>query len=76
MGLVHEDDVDWFLALDKTHHEFLTVGMRGGAAAGRYVNPSFPRSDKQGCIVSTFHTRGVYGWEGSDGFFSQRGFSP
>jgi len=26
MGLVHEDDVDWFLTLDETHHEFSTVG--------------------------------------------------
>ena len=44
MGLIHEDDVDWFLTLDETHHEFSTVGARGGAAAGRYINPSFPRS--------------------------------
>ncbi len=50
MGLVHEDDVDWFLTLDETHHEFSTVGARGGAAAGRYINPSFPRSGEQ-CIV-------------------------
>jgi hypothetical protein len=60
MGLVHEDDVDWFLTLDETHHEFSTVGARGGAAAGRYVNPSFPRSGER-CIVSSFHTTGVYG---------------
>jgi hypothetical protein len=58
MGLVHEDDVDWFLTLDETHHEFSTVGARGGAAAGRYVNPSFPRSGER-CIVSTFHTTWV-----------------
>jgi hypothetical protein len=60
VGLVHEDNVDWFLTLDKTHHEFSTVGTRGGAAAVRYVNPSFPWSGKQ-CIVSTVHTTGVYG---------------
>ena len=60
MGLVHEDNVDWFLTLDETHHEFSTVGTRGGAAAGHYINPSFPRSGKQ-CIVSTFHMTGVYG---------------
>ena len=60
MGLVHEDDVDWFLTLDETHHEFSTVGARGGAAAGRYINTSFPRSGER-CIVSTFHTTGVYG---------------
>jgi hypothetical protein len=59
MGLVHEDDVDWFLTLDKTHHEFSTVGARGGAAAGRNINPSFPRLGER-CIVSTFHTTGVY----------------
>jgi hypothetical protein len=44
MGLIHEDDVDWFLMLNKTHHEFSTVGARGGAAAGCYVNPLFPWS--------------------------------
>jgi len=60
MGLVHEDDVNWFLTLDETHHELLTVGARGGAAAGRYINPLFPWSGEQ-CIVSAFHTTGVYG---------------
>jgi len=60
MGLVHEDDVDWFLTLDETHHELSTVGMRGSAAAGRYINPSFPRLGEE-CIVSTFHTTGMYG---------------
>jgi hypothetical protein len=44
MGLIHEDDVDWFLTLDETHHEFSTVGAKGGAAAGGYINPSFPCS--------------------------------
>ena len=44
MSLIHEDDVDWFLTMDKTHHLFLTVGAKGGATAGRYTNPSFPRS--------------------------------
>ena len=42
MSLVHEGDVDWFLTLDETHHEFSTVGAKGGATAGRYVNPSYP----------------------------------
>ncbi len=60
MGLVHEDDVDWFLTLDETHHNFSSVDARGGAAAGRYVNESSPWSGKR-CIVSTFHTTGVYG---------------
>ena len=60
MGLVLEDDVDWFLTLDETHHKFLTVGARDGAAAGHYINPSFPQLGEQ-CIVSTFHTTGVYG---------------
>ena len=60
MSLVHEDDVDWFLTLDETHHKFSTVGAKGGATAGRYVNPSYPRSGEQ-CIVSNFHTTGVYG---------------
>jgi len=60
MGLVHEDDVDWFLTRDETHHEFSTVGARGGAAAGRYINPLFLRLEEQ-CIVSTFHTMDVYG---------------
>ena len=59
MGLVHKDDVDWFLMLDETHHEFSTVGMRGGAAAGHYVNTSFPRSGER--CVSTSHMTGVYG---------------
>ncbi len=36
------------------------MGTRGGAAAGRYINPSFPRLGER-CIVSTFHTTGVYG---------------
>ena len=60
MGLVHKDDVNWLLTLDKTHHEFSTVGAKGGAAAGHYINKSFPWSGEQ-CIVSTFHTQGVYG---------------
>jgi len=60
MRLVHKDDVNWFLTLDETHHEFLTVGARGGAAAGRYINPSFPWSGER-CIVSTFYTTGVNG---------------
>ena len=60
MGLVHKDDVNWLLTLDETHHEFSTVGARGGAAAGRYINPSFPWSGER-CIASTFHTQGVYG---------------
>ncbi len=57
MGLVHEDDVDCFLTHDKTHHEFSTVGAKGGAAAGWYINPSFPGSGEQ-CIVS--NTTGVW----------------
>jgi hypothetical protein len=44
MGLVHEEDVNWFLTRDETHHKFSTVGARGGAAAGRYINPPFPQS--------------------------------
>ena len=60
VGLVHEDDVDWFLTLDETHHEFSTVGAKGGAPAGRYINTSFPHSGER-CIVSNFHTTGVYG---------------
>ena len=60
MGLVHEDDVDWFLTLDETHHEMSTVGAKGGATAGRWVNPSFPRSGER-CITSNYHTTGVYG---------------
>ena len=60
MGLVHEDDVDWFLTLDETHHEMSTVGAKGGATAGRWVNTSFPRSGER-CITSNYHTTGVYG---------------
>ena len=60
VGLVHPDDVDWFLTMDETHHEFTTVGAKGGASAGRYINPSFPRSGER-CIASNFHTTGVYG---------------
>ncbi len=59
MGLIHEDNVDWFLTLTETHHKFLTVGAKGGAAAGGYINPSFPCSGEQ-CIASNFHTMGVY----------------
>jgi hypothetical protein len=59
MGLVYKEDVDWFLMLDETHHKFSRVGARGGAA-GLYVNPSFPWSGER-CIISTFHTTGVYG---------------
>jgi len=33
VGLVHEDNVDWFLTLDETHHEFSTVGAKGDATA-------------------------------------------
>ena len=60
MSLIHEDDVDWFLTMDETHHLFSTVGAKGGATAGRYTNPSFPRSGER-CIESSFHTTGVYG---------------
>jgi hypothetical protein len=38
MSLIHEDDVDWFLTMDETHHLFSTVGAKGGATAGRYTN--------------------------------------
>ena len=44
MGLVHEDNVDWFLTLDETHQDFSMVGVRGGAATGCYINPPFPQS--------------------------------
>ncbi len=59
MGLIHKDNVNWFLTLDETHHEFLTVGSKGGATAGWYINPSFPCSGEQ-CTVSNFHTTGVH----------------
>ncbi len=55
IGLIHKDNVDWFLNLDKTHHTFLAVGTKGGATGGRYINPSFPCSGER-CIVSNFHT--------------------
>jgi hypothetical protein len=61
MGLVHKDDVNWFLTLDETHHEFSMVGARGGAAAGRYINPSFSRSGEQYIVGFIFHRTGVYG---------------
>ncbi len=59
VGLIHEDNVNWFLTLNETHHEFLYEGTKGGAATGRCINPSFPCSGKR-CIVSNFHTTGVY----------------
>ncbi len=59
VGLVHEDNVKWFLTLDETHHKFSAVGAKGGANAGRYANSSFPRLGER-CIVSNFHTTGVY----------------
>jgi hypothetical protein len=59
MSLIHEDDVDWFLTMDETHHLFSTIGVKGGATAGRYTNPSFPRSGER-CTESRFHTTGVY----------------
>ena len=60
MSLIHEDDVNWFLTTDETLHLFSTVGTKSGATAGRYTNPSFPRSGEQ-CIESSFHTTGVNG---------------
>jgi hypothetical protein len=42
IGLVHEDDVNRYLTLTKTHHKFSTVGAKVGAAAGWYINSSFP----------------------------------
>ena len=60
VGLIHKDDVDWFLTLNKTHYDFSTMGTKGGAMVGRYINPLFLRSGEQ-CIVSNFHTMGVYG---------------
>jgi hypothetical protein len=59
MGLVHKDEVNRFLTLDNTHYKFLTVGAKGGAAAGWYINPSFLCSGEQ-CILSNCHTIGVY----------------
>jgi len=53
VGLVHPDDVDWFLTMDETHHEFTTVGAKVGASAGRYINPSFPRSGESGALRVT-----------------------
>ena len=55
-----EDDVDWFLTLNKTHHEFSTISAKGGASAGRWVNPSFA-SSRERCLTSNYHTTGVYG---------------
>jgi len=66
MGLVHNDDVDLFLTVDETHHEFSIVGTRGGAAAGRYINPSLPWSGndvlyplfiRRGCTAPPFVVR-------------------
>jgi hypothetical protein len=44
MSLIQKNNIDWFLTLDETHHKFLTVSAKGGAAVGRYINPSFPFS--------------------------------
>ncbi len=48
MSLIHEDDVNWFLTLDETHHKFSTEDAKVGAAAGRYMNPSFHRPGGNG----------------------------
>ena len=61
MGLVHEDNVDWFLTLDETHHEMSTVGVKGGATAGRWVYPLFLQRSGERCITSNYHTMGVNG---------------
>ena len=42
MSIVHENDMDWFLTCDKTHHEFSNVDKKGGATTGQYINESFP----------------------------------
>ena len=60
MSLAHQDDANWFLTLDETHHEFSTAGKKGSASNGRWVNESFPRSGERN-IVGNFHTTGVYG---------------
>jgi hypothetical protein len=59
VSLVHKDDANWFLTLDKTHHEFLTARKKGSALNGRWVSELFPRSGERN-IVGNFHTTGVY----------------
>ena len=60
ISLIHPDDINWFVTMDETHHEFSTEGHKGGSTAIQYSTSSFHRSGEQ-CITSTTHTTGVYG---------------
>ena len=51
VGLVHENDFDWFLTLNKIHHEFSTMGT-----------PIIPKvKGEMHCSSNFFHMIGVYG---------------
>jgi hypothetical protein len=58
LSLVHPHDVDWFITLNKTHHELMT---QSNTMTICYVNASFARSGD--CLVETSsHTTGFYGF--------------
>ena len=61
ISLIHEDDINWFITQDETHHEYDTIGHKGGSTATRWANNSFPRSGER-VIENSSHTTGVYGY--------------
>jgi len=61
ISLVHEGDINWFITQDETHHQYDTVGHKGGSTATRWANNSFPRSGEH-VIENSTHTTGVYGY--------------
>ena len=60
ISLIHDDDINWFLTLDETHHPYSTVGNKGGSTTRRYASSSFHCSGER-CIENSSHTTGVYG---------------
>ena len=61
LSVTYPDDANWFITLDKTHHEFSPKGNKGGSTQVRYTNPCFPHSGYR-VIENSHHTTGVYGY--------------
>ena len=61
VSLIHPDDVDWFVTLDKTHHKLSNEGNKGGMSTTRWANGSFPRSGDRVVSLQS-HITGVYAY--------------
>ena len=60
-SLIHPDDVNWFMTMDETRHQFSSKGNKGGQTQLRYASASFPRVGDR-IIENASHTTGVYGF--------------